>query len=99
MSASDPYRTNPGRHAAEHQESSLILLFGYLLHPLDSLPIKRLGNRDMRHARGRRCAVPMLLAWWNPDHIARPDFVFRTTFRLNPPVPSRNDQSLTERMR
>src|SRR5947207_1092225 len=92
-------RTNRGRHAAEHQESSLILLFGYLLQPLDSLAIKRLRNRNMRHTRGRRRAVPMFFARGYPDHIARPNFVFRPAVRLHPTVTGRDDERLAERMR
>jgi hypothetical protein len=83
---------------ARHEELSLILLFGYLLQRVDRLSIKRLGNRDMRHAEGCGRTVPMLFAWRNPYDVAQPDFFFRTTLVLHPPMTARDDEGLAERM-
>src|SRR5947207_506737 len=41
--------------------SSAVLFVGYLLHPVSGFAVERLGDRDVRHCRGRRCTMPVLL--------------------------------------
>src|SRR6266478_1553939 len=41
----------------------------------------------------------MLLTRRAPDHIARPNFLFRATLALHPPTSGCDDQGLPERMR
>ena len=38
----------------------VVLLIAHLLHPAHVLPVRRAGDREMRHRRGRRRAVPVL---------------------------------------
>ena len=52
----------------------------------------------MGHRRRRRCAVPVLLARREPDHVAGPDLLDRSTLALNPAAAGRDDQGLAERM-
>src|SRR5580765_5662998 len=53
----------------------------------------------MRHGRSRGSPMPVLLAGREPDHIAGSDLLDRSPFTLSPAAPSRDDESLTERMR
>src|SRR5580692_1094654 len=55
-------------------------------------------NGDMRHGRGRRSPVLVLLAGRKPDHVARPNFLDRAALALCPATPSGDDESLAERM-
>ncbi len=43
--------------------------------------------------------MPVLLAGREPDHITRPDVLDRSAFALDPATASRDDESLTPRMR
>ena len=70
-----------------------------LLHPIDNLAIELFLNGDVRHGRGRRSPMPVLLARREPDHIAGPDFLDGSSLALNPAAARRDDESLTERMR
>jgi hypothetical protein len=76
-----------------------ILFVADLFHPLDDLPIEALLNGDVRHRCGRCGPVPVLLAGRKPGHITGPDLLDRSAVALNPTVASRDDESLTERMR
>ena len=56
-----------------------------------ALPSSCFLNGDVRHGRGRRGAVPVLLARREPDHVARPDFLDRAALRCaHPRRPSRS---------
>ena len=44
-----------------------------MFHPVHVLAVELFLDRDVRHCRGRRGAVPVLLTRREPDHIARPD--------------------------
>src|SRR2546427_12487925 len=77
----------------------LVLLVGDLLHPVDTLAVELLLDGDMRHRRGRRCAMPMLFARRAPDHIAGPDDLDRAAPALHEAAAGRDDERLTERMR
>ena len=70
-----------------------------LFHPVDDLPVELFLNGDVRHGRGRRGPMPVLLAGREPDHVTRPDLLDRAAPALNPAAASRDDESLTERMR
>ena len=50
--------------------SAGVLLVADLLHPVDGLAVERFLDGDVRHRRGRRRAVPVLLAGREPDHVA-----------------------------
>jgi len=76
-----------------------ILLAAYLLHPVHDLAVELFLNGDVRHGRCRRCPVPVLLAWREPDHIAGPDELDRSAFALSPATSCCDDESLSERMR
>src|SRR5712692_8193543 len=76
-----------------------ILLVADLFHPVDNFPVELFLNGDVRHGRGRRSPMPVLLAGREPDHITGPDLLDRPAFALNPAAASRDDESLTEWMR
>src|SRR5579875_2544023 len=78
--------------------SAPILLVGDLLHPVNHLAILLFLNSNVRHGRGRRGAVPVLLAGLEPDHITRPNFLNRASPALSPAAACHNNQSLSERM-
>ncbi len=75
-----------------------VLLVADLLHPVDNFAVFRLGNGDMCHRRGRGCAVPVLFARSEPDHVARTDFLDRTALALHPAAAGRDNQSLAKGM-
>src|SRR5438876_4099406 len=77
----------------------LVLLVGDLLHPVDNLAVELLLDGDMRHRRGRRCAMPMLFARRARDHVARPYHSDRTAPALYQPAARRHDKRLTQGMR
>jgi hypothetical protein len=57
----------------------LILFVADLFHPVDGLAVELFLNGDVRHGRGRRSTMPMLLARGEPDHVTRPDFFDRSS--------------------
>ena len=80
-------------------QSSLVLLVTDLFHPVDNLAVELFLNGDVRHGRGWRGPMPVLLAGREPDHITGPDLFDRSAFALDASAASRNDESLTEWMR
>src|SRR5262249_39936588 len=64
-----------------------------------SLAILCLLRRDVDHARGRRAAMPVLLARWNPDDIACLDLADRLALGLEAADARDHVESLSERMR
>jgi len=76
-----------------------VLCLTHLLHPVDDLAVERFLNGDVRHRARWHCAVPMFFVSREPDHVARPDFLNRSTFALRPSQTGRDDQGLTEWMR
>jgi hypothetical protein len=75
------------------------LLVAHLLHPLDGLAVELFHNRDMRHGRRRRGAVPVLLTRRAPDHVARPNPLDRAAPALHQAAAIYHDQVLPQRMR
>ena len=52
-------------------------------HPVRVIAIKVFGDGDVRHRRGFRRTVPMLLPCREPNGIAGPDFLDRSALALN----------------
>src|SRR5436305_4044732 len=76
----------------------LVLLIAHMFEPFDGLAIERLLNRDVRHRRSWRGAMPMLLTRLEPHHIARPDLFDRLPVALNETTPRGDDENLAERV-
>src|SRR6266581_2941864 len=76
-----------------------VLLVGDFLHPVDHLSVEFLLDRDMGHRGGGRCAMPMLLAWRAPDHVAGSDDLDGAAPALHKTAAGCHDERLTQRMR
>src|SRR3954466_16054495 len=74
-----------------------ILLIANLLHPVNDLAVELFLNGYVRHGRGWRRTMPVLLAWREPDHITWPDFFNRIAFALHPAAARRDNERLTKR--
>ena len=77
---------------------SAILFVADFFHPLDNLAIKFFLDGDVRHSRGWRGAVPVLLAGRNPDDVTRANFFNRAAPALGPAATGRDDERLAERV-
>jgi hypothetical protein len=77
----------------------LIWFAADLFHPVDNLAVELLLNGHVRHGRGRRGPMPVLLTGRKPDHITRADLLYRPAPTLDPAAASRDDEILTEWMR
>ena len=87
------------RHRQQLRDKSFaVLLVADLFHPIDDLTVERFLNGDMRHGRGRRSTMPMLLARRDRDDIAGMDLLDRTALALRPTATGGDDQRLPERM-
>jgi len=75
-----------------------ILLFTDLFQPVDHLAVLLFLYGDMRHGRGRRGTMPVLLAGREPDHVTGTDLLDRSSFPLSPPAAGHDDERLTEWM-
>jgi len=69
-----------------------------LFHPVYDLAVERFLNGDMRHGRGWRGAMPMLLARRKRYHIAGMDLLNRAVLALHPTATGCDNESLAERM-
>src|SRR5207249_301907 len=78
---------------------TFVLFVAHLFHPVNGFAVERFLNRDVRHGRQGRCAVPMLFSGRKPDHIARVNFFNRSALALRPATAGCDDQSLSEWMR
>src|SRR5207237_3954680 len=76
-----------------------VLLVADVLHPVDHLAVLLFLNGDMGHGRGRRSAVPVLLAGRKPNHITGPDLLDRAALALSPAASGCDYQRLAEGMR
>src|SRR5689334_8173077 len=83
---------------AMHAGSLAVLLVADLFHPVDGLAVELFLDGDVRHRRGGRCTVPMLLARREPDHVAGTDLLGRTAVALYPAATRRDDQGLAQRV-
>src|SRR5437016_1104097 len=75
-----------------------VLLITHSLQPVDDLPVELFLNRDVRHRRAWRGAVPVLLARWAPDDIAGANDADRAAPALHETAACGDDQRLTQRM-
>jgi hypothetical protein len=71
-----------------------VFLVAHLLHPVDRFAVELFLNRDVRHRRCRRGAMPMLFPGREPDHIAWPNFLNRPAFALRSTAARCHDQPL-----
>ena len=69
-----------------------------LLQPFNVFAVQRFLHRGVRHRRGGRRAMPMLLARRKPDDVAGAYLLDRSAFALDPAEAGRDDQGLAERM-
>src|SRR5580698_2308779 len=76
----------------------LVLLVGHRLHPFDVLAVECLLHGDMDHDGIRACAVPMLFAGRNPDHVAGTNFTSFVAPHLNAAETGNHRESLAKRM-
>ena len=77
----------------------VVLFVADFFQPIDGLAVELLLDGDVRHGRGRRGAMPMLLARREPDHVAGTDFLDRAALALDPAAAGRDDQGLAQRVR
>src|SRR5436309_6891233 len=85
--------------AAARAVSLAILLVGDVLHPIDHLAVEFFLDGDVRHARGGRRPVPVLLPRREPDHVAGTDLLDGTSVALHTAAAGRDDQGLSQRVR
>src|SRR5262245_37023183 len=71
--------------------SFTILVVADLFHPFDGFTVEIFLNGDVCHGGGWRCAMPMLLARREPDHITGMNHFNRTAFALHPPATGCNN--------
>src|SRR5271165_6070870 len=77
--------------------SGPVLLVADLFHPIDGLAVELFHDGDMRHGRGGRSAVPMLLVGWACDHVTRTNHFLGLTPTLRPTAARNDDQGLSQR--
>jgi hypothetical protein len=87
------------RRRLAHARASFVLLCGHVFQPVHRLAVEFLLNRNVRHRRGRRRTMPVLLAWRKPYDIAGPNLLDRPTPALCATDAGSHDQRLTERVR
>src|SRR5664279_517390 len=83
----------------DYASFAAVLCVADLLHPIDNFPVQAFLDRDVRHCRGWRSAVPVLLRGREPYHISGPNLLHRSTFPLTSSASRRHDQRLPQRMR
>src|ERR1700724_799223 len=71
---------------------------GHQLHPGRVTAVERFLYRHVGHASGWGAPVPVFLARWNPDHIARFDLAHRFALGLDPADARDDVQRLAERV-
>src|SRR2546429_10032663 len=75
-----------------------VLLITHSFQPVHDLAVELLLNRDVRHRRAWRGAVPVLLARRAPDDIAGANDADRAAPALHATAACGDDQRLTQRM-
>ena len=88
----------PLKGPVQGEESVAVLFVAHVFQPIDDLTVELFLDGDMRHGRGRRGTVPMLLARRKPDHVTGMDFLDRAALPLDPTAAGRDDQGLPQRM-
>src|SRR3954469_11041415 len=91
--------TLPSSASSRPRVSSAVLLVGDVLHPVDGLAVALLLNGNVTHLRAGRGSVPVLLAGREPDHVPRPDLLYRPALALSPSNARGDDQRLAKRVR
>src|SRR4051812_29536237 len=66
----------------------MVLFVAHLFHPVDGLTVELFLHGEVRHDRGRRGAVPMLLTRREPDHVTGPNFPDRASQHCARPQPA-----------
>nr|GEU28231.1 hypothetical protein [Tanacetum cinerariifolium] len=74
-----------------------VLLVRDFFQPHHGHAVERFLDRQVRHRRGGRRAVPVLVAGRAPDHVAGADLGDRTAFALGPAAAGRDQQRLADR--
>src|SRR6266550_3970614 len=92
------HRIEEQDHEQDTNQLPQVLFVADLFHPLNDFAVERLLNRDVRHRRCRRGAVPMSLVRRAPDHVARTQLNFWLALALYPAKAGGDDQNLPERM-
>src|SRR5260221_1016043 len=87
-----------GASARGRSKRAEVLFVADLFHPVDDLAVELFLNGNMRHGRGSRGTMPMLLAWREPDHIAGVDLLNGTALPLDPTPTARAHQVPAERI-
>jgi hypothetical protein len=75
------------------------LVFTNFFHPVNGLTIELLLDGNMSHSGCGSGPMPLLFTRRKPDYISRPNFLDRFAIALNPAAASRDNESLTQRMR
>src|ERR1039458_4384047 len=78
--------------------SSLVLFVADFFPPVNRFAVELFLNGDVRHGRGWRGAVPMLLARRKPDYVTRTNFFDRAAPALHASAASHHDQCLPQWM-
>lgn len=76
----------------------LELLVSDLFNPSYRIPVQCFLDGDMAHACRGGCSMPVLLARFEPNHVARPYLLNRATVSLNETEARRYNQRLAERV-
>ncbi len=77
----------------------MVLFFTNFFHPVNGLAIELLLDGDMSHSGCEGGSMPMLFTGRKPDYISGPNFLYGFAIELNPAAASRDNKSLTQRMR
>src|SRR5688572_5875238 len=77
---------------------TVVLVVADLFQPVGGLAVELFHNGNVRHGRGGRSAVPMLLTRREPDHIAGMDLLNWTALTLDPTATGCDNQGLTQRV-
>src|SRR5271166_237996 len=91
-------RLPPLKGPVQGEKSLAILFVAHVFQPIDDLTVELFLDGDMRHGRGRRGTVPMLLARREPDHVTGMDFLDRAALPLDPAATGDDDEGLPQRV-
>src|SRR5260221_14621579 len=86
-----------GASARGRSKRAEVLFVADLFHPVDDLAVELFLNCNMRHGRGRRGTMPMLLARREPDHKAGMHLLNGTALALDPAATGLDNHGLAER--